>query len=67
MRFEPECAGDMLSPSGWASPHSVAYRVGTEGEVAAHLIAFTAGSTTQRLPPKKAARMGDEGKAVGVP
>ena len=26
-----------------------------------------AGSTTQRLPPKKAARMGDEGKAVGVP
>jgi hypothetical protein len=24
-----------------------------------------AGSTTQRLPPKKAARMGDEGKGAG--
>jgi hypothetical protein len=32
-----------------------------------HAITFAAGSTPNELPPKNAARMGDEGKAVGFP
>jgi hypothetical protein len=37
--------------------------MGTEGEVSR--LASLPGSTTRRMPSKKTARMGDEGKAVG--